>query len=106
MAQALSQRLTSETHVLKMLSQGAPMMPEGMLDHTSRTRTVGIAITGIRERVKQLGGRLEIETGRKGTKVKATIPNRHFRTLARGDTPPSGMLGVLTTGDENGLSEG
>ena len=26
MAQALSQRPTSETHVLKMLSQGAPMM--------------------------------------------------------------------------------
>jgi len=57
-------------------------IPEGVLDHTSRTRTVGIGITGMRERVKQLGGRLDIETGRKGTKVKATIPNRHFRTLS------------------------
>jgi signal transduction histidine kinase len=57
-------------------------IPEGALDHTSRTRTVGIGITGMRERVKQLGGRLEIETGRKGTTVKATIPNRHFRTLS------------------------
>jgi signal transduction histidine kinase len=55
-------------------------IPEGVLDHTSRTRTVGIGITGMRERVKQLGGRLEIETSRKGTKVTATIPNRHFRT--------------------------
>jgi signal transduction histidine kinase len=55
-------------------------IPEGVLDHTSRTTTVGIGITGIRERVKQLGGGLEIETGRQGTKVKATIPNRHFRT--------------------------
>jgi hypothetical protein len=60
----------------------------------------------MRERVKQLGGRLDIETGRKGTKVKATIPNRHFRTLTRADTPQSGMLGVLTTGDGFGLSEG
>ena len=61
-------------------------IPEGVLDHTSRTRTVGIGITGIRERVKQLGGRLEIETGRQGTKVKAIIPNRHFRTLTPADT--------------------
>jgi signal transduction histidine kinase len=34
----------------------------------------------MRERVKQLGGCLEIETNRSGTTVKATIPNRHFRT--------------------------
>lgn len=55
-------------------------IPDGVLDHTSRTRTVGIGITGMRERVKQLGGRLEIETSRSGTTVKATIPSRHFRT--------------------------
>jgi two-component system NarL family sensor kinase len=55
-------------------------IPEGVLDHTSRTRTVGIGITGMRERVKQLDGCLEIKTGRSGTTVKATIPNRHFRT--------------------------
>jgi signal transduction histidine kinase len=74
-------------------------IPEGVLDHKSRARTVGIGITGMRERVKQLGGRLEIETGRKGTKVKATIPNRHFRTLTPTRHTKSGMLGVLTTGD-------
>jgi signal transduction histidine kinase len=55
-------------------------IPEGVLDHTSRIRTVGIGITGMRERVKQLDGCLEIKTGRSGTTVKATIPNRHFRT--------------------------
>jgi signal transduction histidine kinase len=55
-------------------------IPEGLLGHTSRIKTVGIGITGIRERVKQLSGRLEIVTGRRGTVVKATIPNRHFRT--------------------------
>jgi signal transduction histidine kinase len=54
-------------------------IPEGVLDDTSRIRTVGIGITGMRERVKQLGGYLEIKTGRSGTRVKATIPSRHFR---------------------------
>jgi signal transduction histidine kinase len=72
--------------VIVVVSDKGRGIPEGVLDHTSRTTTVGIGITGIRERVKQLGGRLEIETGRKGTKVKATIPNRHFRTLTPADT--------------------
>lgn len=57
-------------------------IPDGVLDHSSRTKTVGIGITGMRERVEQLGGRLEIETGHNGTAVRATIPNRHFRTVA------------------------
>ncbi len=56
-------------------------IPDGVLDRSSRTRSVGVGITGMRERVKQLGGYLQIETGRNGTKVKATIPNRHFRII-------------------------
>jgi signal transduction histidine kinase len=56
-------------------------IPDGVLDHSSRTKTVGIGITGMRERVKQLGGRMEIETSRNGTRVKATVPNQHFRTI-------------------------
>jgi len=35
----------------------------------------------MRERVRQFGGHLEIETDRNGTTVSATIPNRHFRTV-------------------------
>lgn len=57
-------------------------IPDGVLDHSSRTKTVGIGITGMRERVEQLGGRLEIETGHNGTTVRATIPKCHFRTVA------------------------
>jgi signal transduction histidine kinase len=60
-------------------------IPEGVLDQTSPTRTVGIGITGMRERLKQLGGRLEIETSRSGTRVKATIPSRHFRIATSGE---------------------
>jgi signal transduction histidine kinase len=73
--------------VIVVVSDEGQGIPEGVLDHTSRTRTVGIGITGMRERVKHLGGRLEIETGRKGTKAKATIPNRHLRTLTPADAP-------------------
>jgi signal transduction histidine kinase len=56
-------------------------IPDGVLDHSSRTKTVGIGITGMRERVEQLGGHLEIQSSRNGTRVKATVPSRHFRTI-------------------------
>jgi signal transduction histidine kinase len=35
---------------------------------------VGVGIAGMRERLRQLGGRLEIISGDKGTTVKATVP--------------------------------
>ncbi len=34
----------------------------------------GVGIIGMRERMKELGGRLEIESGNKGTTVRATFP--------------------------------
>jgi signal transduction histidine kinase len=58
-------------------------IPDGVLNHTSRTKSVGVGITGMRERAEELGGHLEIETSKHGTKVKATIPSRNFRTAAR-----------------------
>ena len=35
---------------------------------------LGVGIMGMRERMRQLGGQLEIESGNRGTTVKATIP--------------------------------
>ena len=61
------------------ISDDGQGIPDGVLDHSSQTKTVGIGITGMRERVEQLGGRLEIETGRSGTTVRATVLNHHFR---------------------------
>jgi signal transduction histidine kinase len=68
--------------VIVTVSDDGHGIPEGVLDHSSRTETLGIGITGMRERVEQLGGRLEIETSRHGTRVKATIPKGHFRSIA------------------------
>jgi signal transduction histidine kinase len=67
--------------VVVTVSDEGQGMPDGILDRSSRTKAVGIGITGMRERVKQLGGHLEIETSRNGTEVKATIPNAHCRTV-------------------------
>lgn len=46
----------------------------------------GIGITGMRERVKDLAGTLEISTGRSGTRVRAVLP------LAGGQSQPKANL--------------
>ena len=50
-------------------------MPEGVLgqEHQNVER-LGVGIAGMRERLKQLGGRLEIDSSPRGTKVKAIVP--------------------------------
>lgn len=45
-----------------------------VLDRFWKTGTVGVGLAGIRERLKGLGGFLEIESGPDGTLIKATIP--------------------------------
>jgi len=54
-------------------------IPEGVLDRSPLGEGAGVGIVGMKERLKQLGGRLEIETGERGTQVTAVIPNIHFR---------------------------
>jgi signal transduction histidine kinase len=54
-------------------------IPDGVLDRSSVDKGAGVGIVGMKERVKQLGGRLEIETSEQGTQVKAVIPSCHFR---------------------------
>ena len=54
-------------------------IPNGVLQRSSVGQGEGVGILGMKERLKQLGGHLEIETGRYGTQVKAIIPGRYFR---------------------------
>jgi signal transduction histidine kinase len=39
---------------------------------------IGVGITGMRERVEQLGGQMEIKSGPQGTRVEATLPFREI----------------------------
>jgi len=43
-------------------------------DEMASTGTPGVGIRGMRERIRQLGGTLEIESGNKGTLVKLQLP--------------------------------
>lgn len=50
-------------------------IPQGVLDKFTQSGTnAGVGLAGIRERVKELGGTLEIHSNKKGTSLTACIP--------------------------------
>jgi signal transduction histidine kinase len=49
-------------------------VPREVLDRFWKTGNVGVGLAGIRERLKELGGSLEIESNLDGTLLRATIP--------------------------------
>ncbi len=64
--------LDAESAVLEVSDQGKGLnvpAPGG-----SPRSELGVGIVGMQERVRQLGGRLEIESGRTGTTVRAVLP--------------------------------
>jgi PAS domain S-box-containing protein len=56
--------------VLQIKDQGCGMPP----DSPKTIRSLGVGILGMRQRLKQLGGRLEIEASPQGTTVTAAVP--------------------------------
>jgi len=59
---------------LRITDHGHGIRP-GILEPVRDARAfVGVGIAGMRERVRQLGGRLEIESGNDGTSIKAMLP--------------------------------
>ena len=48
-------------------------MPPRIVDANEPVGVVGVGIAGMRERVKQLGGQMEIQSDSKGTTVKAVL---------------------------------
>lgn len=62
--------------LLEVRDQGHGMPPGAMDSTRSGVRGSGVGITGMQERVQQLGGSLAIESDAGGTTVKATLPLR------------------------------
>lgn len=82
-------RLDSDLVTLEVEDRGVGM-PEEMI---SRARfedgLLGVGVAGMRERLKQLGGELEIESGDHGTLVRARLPVAQPSTAGRGPNGPS-----------------
>jgi PAS domain S-box-containing protein len=58
-----------------MVSDSGRGMDRKTIERSRRTRTrLGVGILGMRERMAQLGGKLEVESDASGTKVRAAVP--------------------------------
>jgi len=63
-------------------------IPRDVLERFGKSGVnLGVGLAGMRERVKELGGRLEIESDKSGTRLRAIIP---IPTEQQGKSP-SGM---------------
>ena len=66
--------VADESHVILTIRDFGMGVPREVLDRFWKTGNVGVGLAGIRERLKELGGFLAIESDLDGTLVKATIP--------------------------------
>ncbi|MEI7730212.1 MAG: PAS domain S-box protein [Verrucomicrobiota bacterium] len=75
-------RLTcdAERAMLEVSDQGRGIFPEIIRALEAGRGAAGVGIAGMRERLRLLGGRLEIESGAQGTTVRAIIPQREEPT--------------------------
>ena len=64
----------SDTATLVIEDQGRGMPPDVLEPTRHPIATLGIGIAGMRERVRQLGGRLEISGSSRGTVVRVVLP--------------------------------
>ncbi len=84
-------RLVREPHriILSVADQGHGMKPE-VVDRAwgvagSAESAPGVGIPGMRERVRQLGGQMQVQSGQKGTMVTVVLPLREERRAGPGD---------------------
>jgi signal transduction histidine kinase len=74
-SRAVDVRVTEgESKVILSVKDYGMGFPRELLDRFWKTGNVGVGLAGIRERLKELGGFLEIESNLDGTLLRATIP--------------------------------
>jgi signal transduction histidine kinase len=82
---------------LSIRDRGKGISPDALRRFRENGTNVGVGLAGIRERIKELGGKLEIESDSSGTSVKVDIPIvRAAKTGAAPNSTLAGFPSVLT----------
>jgi PAS domain S-box-containing protein len=68
-------RATTEV-VLTVADDGHGIAPESLIHFREGRSNLGVGLAGMRERLRQLGGRLEIQSDGSGTRLEAVLPSR------------------------------
>jgi len=66
----------TDDEVILRLSDDGKGMPAQIIDGFRAGEAGGIGLAGMRERLAELGGTLEVESGARGTKITAILPTR------------------------------
>ena len=82
---------TDDLSVVLKVQDFGKGIPREVIDRSWKTGNVGVGLAGIRERLKELGGRLGIDSNIHGTVLKAMIP------VAGSDLKASGQPAVQTS---------
>jgi len=69
-------QVEDERVILEIRDQGRGMRRGKLKQDDGASAMIGVGIAGMRERVRQLGGELEIESSKLGTAVRAILPLR------------------------------
>lgn len=74
-------RISANDHSvsLEVQDEGQPTSEQAKRISGKEAAMLGVGIRGMRERVRQLGGKLDISSGPQGTVIKATLPLRQTR---------------------------
>jgi signal transduction histidine kinase len=91
-ASAAIVRLTCDTDQLQLeVCDNGKGIPEERLRRFNTSVGTGVGITGMRERVRELGGRLEIRSVKTGTTISVALP-----TLKPASAKTSAMVSLST----------
>jgi two-component system, NarL family, sensor kinase len=67
-------RQQTEQVILEVTDNGCGMRPELLARFEQNGSRMGVGLSGMRERVGELGGRMKLETGSQGTSLRIEIP--------------------------------
>ena len=84
-------KIISEHVILKIKDYGKGIPQELLVTFRNKGMGMGVGLTGMRERVRELGGHLEVQSDTKGTLVSVTLPIKSNQRLA------SSPVAVLTS---------
>jgi PAS domain S-box-containing protein len=70
---AVRLKVQSDSVMLEIEDAGRGMPPAYAAENAVRDRAVGVGLAGMRERIRQLGGTLSVESTHTGTRVRTTI---------------------------------
>jgi PAS domain S-box-containing protein len=63
-----------ESVALYVKDQGSGMLEGADAEAVDSVQSLGLGILGMRQRLRQFGGKLEIETSKRGTEIRAIVP--------------------------------